>query len=135
MARIDDKFQQANVTTEEDGTATIEWAPGSTVHSLWLTASKPNLASIHIRWDDDRHPLQLPVVKELRFEPGTTIGGIVRDKAGQPIEGATVAVYAPPTEYEGSNYVFSTRGTSRRMPRAVGGWTAHGGISPRSGCP
>jgi RNA polymerase sigma factor (sigma-70 family) len=106
-ARIDDKFQQANVTTEEDGTATIEWAAGSTVHYLWFTASKPNFASIHIRWDDDRHPLQLPSVKELQFEPGITIGGIVQDKAGQPIEGATVAVYAPPTEYEGSNYVFS----------------------------
>ena len=106
-ARIDDKFQHANITTEEDGTATIEWAPGSTVHYLWLTASKPNFASIHIRWEDNRHPLQLPVVKELRFEPGATIGGIVRDNAGQPIERASVAVYATPTEYEGSNYVFT----------------------------
>jgi len=106
-ADIDDKFQQANVTTGEDGTATIEWAPGATVHLLWFTASKPNLESIHIRWDDERHPVKLPTEKELRFEPGVTIGGIVQDKAGQPIEGATVAVRAPPTEYEGSNYAFA----------------------------
>ena len=62
---------------------------------------------IHIFWDDKRHPLELPPLKELRFEPGTTIGGIVQDEAGHPIVGATVEVHGPPTEYEGSNYVFS----------------------------
>ena len=67
----------------------------------------PKLVPIHIIWDDDRHPMQLPAQKELRFEPGTTIGGIVKDEAGQPIEGATVNVHAPPTEYEGTNYVFT----------------------------
>jgi 5-hydroxyisourate hydrolase-like protein (transthyretin family) len=107
-ARIDDgKFQEATVTTDEDGTAAIEWAPDVTVHKLWFTARKPKLVPIHILWDDERHPLRLPPMKELRFKPGTTIGGIVQDEAGHPIEGATVDVHAPPTEYEGRNYVFT----------------------------
>ena len=133
-AHIDDKFQHANIATEEDGTATIEWAPGSTVHYLWFTARKPNFASIHIRWDDDRHPLQLPAVKELRFEPGTTIGGIVRDHAGQPIEGATVSFThrRPNTR---NRTTCSHSGNSRRMPRAVGGWTGRPRDLAGLGCP
>ena len=112
-ARIDDgKFLEATVFTGEDGTTAIEWAPGVTVHKLWLTARKPNLVPIHILWDDERHPINLPTSKELRFEPGTTIGGIVQDEAGHPIEGATVHVHAPPTESEKTNSVF-TLGSSR----------------------
>ena len=55
----------------------------------------PKRVPIHILWDDERHPLKLPAEKELRFEPGTTIGGIVTDEAGGPIAGATVEVHAP----------------------------------------
>jgi RNA polymerase sigma factor (sigma-70 family) len=107
MARIDKKFQEATITTGEDGTAVIEWAPGSTVQKLWFTARKEKLVPIYILWDDDRHPVKLPKAKELRFEPGTTIGGIVRDEADQPIAGATVHVNAPPTENKDSNSVFT----------------------------
>ena len=62
---------------------------------------------ICIRCDDRRHPLELPASKELRFEPGTTIGGIIKDQAGRPIAGASVQVYAPPTECEAASNVFS----------------------------
>ncbi len=112
-ARIDDgKFLEATVLTGEDGTAAIEWAPGSTVHKLWFTARSRSCVPIHIAWDGDRHPINLPPQKELRFEPGTAIGGIVQDEAGHPIEGATVHVHAPPTESEETNSVF-TLGSSR----------------------
>jgi len=102
-----DKRQEATIFTGEDGTAVIEWAPGAVVRRLWLTASEPNYVPIHILWDDERHPVELPEVKELRFEPGTTIGGILHDEAGRPVEGATVDVHAPATEYEGRTYFFT----------------------------
>ena len=76
---------------------------------------------IHILWDDERHPINLPTIKELRFEPGTTIGGIVQDEAGHPIEGATVNVHGPPTETDRPNCVFSLgeHQDGRRGPMAV----------------
>jgi beta-lactamase regulating signal transducer with metallopeptidase domain/protocatechuate 3,4-dioxygenase beta subunit len=105
--RLGEKLQEATVTTGEDGTVVIEWPSEATVHVLGLTASMPNRVPIHMRWDDTRHPVELPLVKELRLETGTTIGGIVQDEAGHPVEGVTVDVHAPATEYEGGNYIFT----------------------------
>jgi protocatechuate 3,4-dioxygenase beta subunit/peroxiredoxin/DNA-binding beta-propeller fold protein YncE len=109
---FDGKLRRATVITGEDGTAAIEWAPGGRVHRLWITARKPGLVPIHVLWDDEQHPTRVPASKELRFEPGTTIGGIVKDEAGQPISGATVDVLLPATESEQKNYYFSL-GTRR----------------------
>jgi beta-lactamase regulating signal transducer with metallopeptidase domain len=106
-ARIDEgKFLEATIMTGEDGTTAIEWPATATVHMLWFTARAPKRVPIYIIWDDARHPINLPPQKELRFEPGTTIGGIVKDEAGQPIEGATVEVSAHPTESERNNSAF-----------------------------
>lgn len=106
--RVDDRrFLEATVNTGEDGSTAIEWPAAATVHKFRFTARAPNRVPIHIVWDDDRHPIQLPAQKELRFEPGTTIGGIVKDESGQPIEGATAKVHGPPTESEGRNSVFA----------------------------
>ena len=124
--RFGDKSQQGTVTTGEDGTAAIEWAPGATVHSLWFTAGGSKLVPIHIRWDDQRHPVELPAIKELRFERGTTIGGIVQDEGGHPIVGATVEVYGLPTEYEGSNHNFAMGETATD---AQGRW--HLDVAPK----
>jgi protocatechuate 3,4-dioxygenase beta subunit len=111
--RIDDgKFLEATILTGEDGAAAIEWPATAKVHKLWFTARTPKRVPVHVLWDDDRHPIKLPLQKELRFEPGTTIGGIVKDEAGRPIEGATVDVNAPATESERRNSVF-TLGTAR----------------------
>ncbi len=92
QGRFGDKSRRATIKTGEDGTATIEWAAGAAVRRLWIDARKPGFAPIHIVWTDERHPLELPAAKELRFEQGTTIGGIVRDEAGHPIEGASVEI-------------------------------------------
>jgi beta-lactamase regulating signal transducer with metallopeptidase domain len=106
--RIDDgRFLEATVNTGEDGSTAIEWPAAATVHKLWFTARAPKRVPIHVIWDDDGHPIKLPAQKELRFEPGTTIGGIVQDESGQPIEGAAVKVHGPPTESEGRNSVFA----------------------------
>ncbi len=104
---IGEQRQQATIMTGEDGTTKIEWPAGATIHRLGITARKPNLVPIFILWNDERHPVELPAVKELRFAPGTTIGGIVHDEAGHPVEGVTVDVSAPATEYEGTNHYFS----------------------------
>ena len=95
------------VTTGKDGMATIEYPTSFKTGYFEITARKPKLVPIYLLWDDKRHPLDLPTTKELRFEPGTTIGGVVKDEAGHPIEGATVGIHAPPTEYEGTHHVFS----------------------------
>ena len=113
LIRIGDgKFLEATVNTGEDGSTAIEWPAAATVHKFWLTARAPKRVPIHVIWDEERHPIQLPAQKELRFEPGSTIGGIVKDESGQPIEGATVEVHGPPTESEGRNSVFPL-GSSR----------------------
>ncbi len=100
------------MTTDEDGSATISWAPGARIDQLWITARKPKHVPIFILWDGERRPIRLPASKELRLEPGTTMGGIVKDEAGQPVPGATVEVNGPPTESELPNYAFSI-GTAR----------------------
>jgi beta-lactamase regulating signal transducer with metallopeptidase domain len=105
--RMGEKIQDATITTGEDGTAVIEWPVQATVHVVGITATMPKLVPIHMRWDDRRQPLKLPEMKELRFETGTTIGGIIQDEAGHPVAGVTVDIHAPATEYEGGNYVFT----------------------------
>ena len=85
-------------------------------------------------WDDKRHPLELPPTKELRFEPGTTIGGIVKDEAGHPIEGAAVDVHGLTDRVRRRRTMSSRSGTSRRTPRADGDWTSRRGTSAASGC-
>ena len=89
-----------------------------------ITARKAGLVPVCIFWDDERHPVDMPPSKELRFEPGTTIGGIVQDESGQPIAGARVDVMGPPTECESHEPRASRSGPPRRMPRADGGWTS-----------
>jgi len=105
--RPDGKNEKGSVTTGNDGQATIEYPPDVCARYFEITARMPNLVPVYLLWDDKRHPLELPAAKELRFERGTPIGGIVKDEAGHPIAGATVRVLAPPTECEGANNSFA----------------------------
>jgi beta-lactamase regulating signal transducer with metallopeptidase domain/protocatechuate 3,4-dioxygenase beta subunit/peroxiredoxin len=117
--RIGENIQEATITTGEDGTAAIEWPADATVNVVGLTATMPKLVPIHMRFDDRRQPLKLPDVKELRFEAGTTIGGIIQDEAGHPVPGVKVDIHAQATEYEGGNYFFSL---GSPMTDAQGRW-------------
>jgi beta-lactamase regulating signal transducer with metallopeptidase domain/thiol-disulfide isomerase/thioredoxin len=105
-SRVHGTNQKKTIATGKDGRATIDYPPDARIEYFEIIARKPGLAPICIRWDDRRHPLEMPPSKELRFEPGTTIGGIVKDQAGRPIAGAKVNVYAPPTECEATHNVF-----------------------------
>ena len=104
--------------------ATIDYPPSLKTGYFEITARKPKLVPIYILWDDKRHPVELPPTKELRFEPGTTIGGIVQDEAGHPIEGAAVDVHGAPDRVRRDEPRASRSASARRTPRADGGWTS-----------
>jgi peroxiredoxin len=105
--RFDGQNQKGTVATGKDGVATIDYSPNAHIGYFELTARKAKLVPIHIVWKDQRRPVELPSEKELRFDPGTTVGGIVKDQAGHPIEGAVVRVHGPPTEYDGTDHSFA----------------------------
>ncbi len=115
-SRFDGKYEEGKVATGKDGLATIDYPPNARIESFWVVARKAGFASICFVWDDARHPVALPPSKDLRFEPGTTIGGIVQDEAGHPIAGVRVEVTGPPTESESVNRGF-TIGTAETDAR------------------
>jgi beta-lactamase regulating signal transducer with metallopeptidase domain/thiol-disulfide isomerase/thioredoxin len=101
-----DKTKREKPLTGADGTAVIEHAPDASVVSFTLTVRKPKYVPAHVYLDGRKHPLTLPASKTFALEPGTTIGGVVRDESGRPIEGATVSITMEPAESDSSNYVF-----------------------------
>ncbi len=91
--RFDGKNQQGTVMTGKDGMATVEYPAGAHIAYFEVTARKPNFVPVSLSLNDRLRSVDLAVISELRFEPGTTIGGIVKDEAGHPIEGAAINVY------------------------------------------
>jgi beta-lactamase regulating signal transducer with metallopeptidase domain/thiol-disulfide isomerase/thioredoxin/protocatechuate 3,4-dioxygenase beta subunit len=92
--RFDAKEQKGTVVTGKDGIATIEYPAAAHIAYFYLTARKPNFVPVQLSLNDRLRPVDLAIISELRFESGTTIiGGIVKDEAGHPIEGATINVY------------------------------------------
>lgn len=106
QGRFGGQYRRATTPTDKAGVAVIEWPAGAKVEYLNLTATKPKFVPIHINWRGETRDLTIPPEKTLRFEPGTTIGGVIRDESGAPIAGAEVTVYSPPTESDQANYVF-----------------------------
>ncbi len=99
---FDEKPRKGSVQTGKDGIATIAYSSGSNVKSLGITAIMPKRVPIFIHWDSSGQPVKLPASKELRLQPGTVIGGIVKDEAGKPVAGANIIRSMPLTEWEGS---------------------------------
>jgi beta-lactamase regulating signal transducer with metallopeptidase domain/thiol-disulfide isomerase/thioredoxin/uncharacterized GH25 family protein len=91
--RFDGKNQQGTVMTGKDGLATVEYPAGAHIAYFEITAHKPNFVPVNLSLNDRLRPVDLVAISELRFEPGTTIGGVVKDEAGRPIAGAAIAVY------------------------------------------
>ena len=106
QGRLDGKPVRGTITTGADGTALYEWKAEAKIESLALTARKAGFAPVYIYWTNRTHPVTLPAEKELRLEPGTTIGGVVKDEDGKPIGGAKVEISAPATESEMHNFYF-----------------------------
>ena len=99
--------REATIFTGEDGTVAIEWPAGAIVRRLWITARAPDRVPIDILWEHERGPVALPVTEQLRFEPGTTIAGILRDETGGPVADAAVEVTAPESIMEGKIISFA----------------------------
>jgi peroxiredoxin/protocatechuate 3,4-dioxygenase beta subunit len=118
------KPSNSKLVTDKEGTAVYEWQPRAPIGRLTLTARKPGYAPIHIQWDDGAHPIELPAAKELRLEPATPVGGVIKDETGRPVTGAQVQVMAPATESMLSNYVF-TVGSAKTD--AAGRWRVDDG--------
>ncbi|MCA1685981.1 MAG: carboxypeptidase regulatory-like domain-containing protein [Planctomycetia bacterium] len=105
-AYVAEKAKSGKPATGKDGVAVVEYDPDAKIGSFTLTVRKPGYVPAHVYLDGSKRPLSLPARKEFRLEPGTTIGGVVNDEAGKPVEGATVSVTMPPTESDMANYVF-----------------------------
>jgi beta-lactamase regulating signal transducer with metallopeptidase domain/protocatechuate 3,4-dioxygenase beta subunit len=75
--------------TDAEGRCRIEHNPLRPEYTR-VTASKPGLVPIQVVWSGGSRPAAIPREYVLAMEPATTIGGIVRNKDGKPIEGATL---------------------------------------------
>ena len=69
-----------------------------------LTPNRQGFVPANVYRDGRQHPIQIPPIREFALEPGTTIGGVVSDVKGHPIEGATVKITIPATESDLSSY-------------------------------
>ena len=86
--------------TGGDGVARVGYRDDAPIKNFDLRVTKPGRVPAYVRLTDDRRPIELPASREFRLERGTTIGGVVTDESGAPVEGATVSVTMPMTELE-----------------------------------
>jgi hypothetical protein len=85
---IDGKESQD--VTDEQGRCRIQL--GSQKHNwVLLNVSKEGFVPMRIAFRKDKEDIRIPQSYTLALEPGTSIGGMIQNEQGQPIEG--VAVY------------------------------------------
>ncbi|MBN1359266.1 MAG: carboxypeptidase regulatory-like domain-containing protein [Sedimentisphaerales bacterium] len=80
--------------TNEQGQFRIEYGPEPPEY-LSVRASKEGLVPVQAAWRLTEPSVTLPDKYTLAMEPGTTIGGIIQNEQGEPIEGATVYLLVP----------------------------------------
>ena len=82
-------------TTDQAGKYVID-RPDAEPRSVLIKARSDGFVPVDVSWNYRRGiPITPPASYTLRLEPGTTIGGLVRDPDGRPIHGATVYVLVP----------------------------------------
>ncbi|HEY7120113.1 MAG TPA: carboxypeptidase regulatory-like domain-containing protein, partial [Tepidisphaeraceae bacterium] len=74
--------------TDAQGHAKIDFAPGSRYMSI--TAKPVGYVPTQLTWRNDNTKDPVPDKFTLEVEHGTTIGGIIHDEEGKPVEGVTV---------------------------------------------
>jgi protocatechuate 3,4-dioxygenase beta subunit len=89
QVRLDGAQQRSK--TDEFGRAAVGLST-KTPNSVTITVKKAGYASLGVRWQGITADKPLPSELQFDLEPGTTIGGVVKDEAGQPVAGATVRV-------------------------------------------
>ena len=89
------KRQQVNRREETDGRGRCELKlpESGKMSSLTVEARVDGFVPIHMRWDGYNQKLEAPNSLRLEFEPAVTVGGVVQDSAGKPIEGVRVTAH------------------------------------------
>lgn len=99
--RIGIDRKRIDATTDETGRYVITDLP-ITLNGLVVWAKKPGLVPTVVNWREEALEGRIPSRFTLPMEPGTTIGGGVRDEEGRPIAGATVYLRADCGRGEGA---------------------------------
>lgn len=92
--------ESSTATTDEFGTLPIV-LPDEKPELLAIRASEEGYVPVSVTWSGRGSSLELPKEYVLKLEPGTTIGGIIRDEEGNSVEGATVYLLVPGTNAPG----------------------------------
>jgi beta-lactamase regulating signal transducer with metallopeptidase domain/thiol-disulfide isomerase/thioredoxin len=80
-----------NYTTDDRGEARIDIPQGISIFRLW--ADLKGHVPLFAGWEEEEKPeTTLPAEFTFRLRRGTTIGGVVKNSAGQPIKGVMVEV-------------------------------------------
>ena len=100
-------------TTDDSGRFEIR-LPTDNSESVTITAQRDGLVPIrvYLRGITARET-EIPRSHTLAMEPGTSIGGIVRDEAGEPIEGVNVNLYEN-NQDDGARQVYDFRAITAR---------------------
>lgn len=83
-------FRAPEVKTDASGTALVRH-PGDTTRTLTVTASGDGIAVKSVRWQQSAGDV-IPEEHTLRVGKGVTIGGVVRDEAGQPVGNVKISL-------------------------------------------
>ncbi len=80
--------------TNKDGTRTIVFRKGKPNY-LSIEVTKDGLVPIRLAWRPSEGPPEIPAGYKVALESGTSIGGVIQDEQGKPIEGASVYLLIP----------------------------------------
>jgi RNA polymerase sigma factor (sigma-70 family) len=84
---------KSNVVTDGEGSLKLTFPPGEP-KSVSVWAKKDGFVPVSVSWGSVNDASALPTFYAIELEPGTMLGGLVKDEQGQPIEGATVFLLA-----------------------------------------
>ena len=90
-AKTPDKTPYTTLVTDDRGEVRFEVPDNLQIYRLWAQAK--GHVPLFAHWEEQDNPEEtLPGEFTFRLKRGTVIGGLVRDEAGQPIEGVAVEV-------------------------------------------
>lgn len=98
--------KQDGKVADADGKVVIEYPAETRLRSFRLDAKAEGMVPYHIYWTSQHKQLEFPAEYVMRFERATTIGGVVRDAAGQPVKGASVNILYPATDSDAASYYY-----------------------------
>ncbi|MFH1370609.1 MAG: SMP-30/gluconolactonase/LRE family protein [Planctomycetota bacterium] len=86
--------QKGTTETNEDGKRTLRLHKGKTNY-LSIEVTKEGFVPIRLGWRSSETTTGIPAGYTVALESGTSIGGVIQDEQGKPIEGASVYLLIP----------------------------------------